>query len=135
MVGAGSMAPICFVPAIPSFHEDRILKAAPVLTSPLLQKPFRLEQNRSAVRFEVAYERSVGILVAEMLEQNVCLDKALQEFEKQFLRTALRRSGGNQSKSARLLHGVAHIKNRLHPSTAGTSPEDFGSPSFHMRLP
>jgi len=43
-------------------------------------------------------------LVAEMLEQNVCLDKALQEFEKQFLRAALRRSGGNQSKAAQLLH-------------------------------
>ena len=43
-------------------------------------------------------------LVAEMLEQNVCLDKALQEFEKQFLQTALRRSGGNQCKAAQLLH-------------------------------
>src|SRR3989442_15259401 len=39
-----------------------------------------------------------------MLEQNVCLDKALQEFEKQFLQTALRRSGGNQCKAAQLLH-------------------------------
>jgi DNA-binding NtrC family response regulator len=43
-------------------------------------------------------------LVAEMLEQNVCLNKALEEFEKQFLQTALRRSNGNQCKAARLLH-------------------------------
>ena len=43
-------------------------------------------------------------LVAEMLERNVCLDKALEEFEKQFLQTALRRSGGNQCKAAQLLH-------------------------------
>ncbi len=39
-----------------------------------------------------------------MLEQNVRLDKALEEFEKQFLQTALRRSGGNQCKAAQLLH-------------------------------
>ena len=43
-------------------------------------------------------------LVAEMLEQNVCLDKAWEEFEKQFLQTALRRSSGNQCKAAQLLH-------------------------------
>ena len=43
-------------------------------------------------------------LVAEMLEQKVCLDKALEEFEKQFLQTALRRSGCNQCKAAQLLH-------------------------------
>jgi len=43
-------------------------------------------------------------LVAEMLEQNVCLDKALVEIEKQFLEIALRRSGGNQCKAAQLLH-------------------------------
>ena len=43
-------------------------------------------------------------LVAEMIEQNVCLDKALEEFEKQFLEIALRRSGGNQCKAAQLLH-------------------------------
>ena len=43
-------------------------------------------------------------LVAEMLEQNVCLDKAVVEIEKQFLEIALRRSGGNQCKAAQLLH-------------------------------
>ena len=44
------------------------------------------------------------VLVAEMLEQTVCLNKALEEFEKQFLQTALERSGGNQCKAAQLLH-------------------------------
>ena len=48
-------------------------------------------------------ERLVA-LVAEMLEQNVRLDKALEEFEKQFLQTPLRRSGGNQCKAAQLRH-------------------------------
>ena len=43
-------------------------------------------------------------LVAEMFEQNVCLDKALEEFERQFLQIALRRSGGNRCKAAHLLH-------------------------------
>ena len=43
-------------------------------------------------------------LVAEMLEQKVCLDKALEEFEKQFIQTALVRSSGNQCKAANLLH-------------------------------
>ena len=43
-------------------------------------------------------------LVAEMLEQKVCLDKALEEFEKQFIQTALVRSSGNQCKAAKLLH-------------------------------
>ena len=46
-------------------------------------------------------------LVAEMLEQKVCLDKALEEFEKQFIRTALVRSSGNQCKAAKLLHFTA----------------------------
>ena len=55
--------------------------------------------------FEVAFVKQVlETLVAEMLEQNLCLDKALEEFEKQFLQTALRRSGGNQCKAAQLLH-------------------------------
>ena len=44
------------------------------------------------------------VLVAEMLEEKVCLDKALEEFEKQFLQIALARSGGNQCKAAQLLH-------------------------------
>src|SRR5262245_38243469 len=39
-----------------------------------------------------------------MLEQNVCMDKALEEFEKQFLEIALRLSDGNQCKAAQLLH-------------------------------
>ena len=34
-------------------------------------------------------------LVAEMLEQNVCLDKASEEFEKQFLQTPLAGSDGH----------------------------------------
>jgi predicted DNA-binding protein (UPF0251 family) len=43
-------------------------------------------------------------LVAEMLEQKVRLDEALEEFEKQFLQTALARSGGNQCKASQILH-------------------------------
>ncbi len=43
-------------------------------------------------------------LVAEMLEQKVRLDEALEEFEKQFVQTALARSGGNQCKAAQILH-------------------------------
>ena len=43
-------------------------------------------------------------LVAEMLEQKVRLDDALEEFEKQFIRTALARNNGNQCKAAKLLH-------------------------------
>src|SRR5262245_55842452 len=35
-----------------------------------------------------------------MLEQKVRLNEALEEFEKQFLQTALARSGGNQCKAA-----------------------------------
>jgi DNA-binding protein Fis len=92
------------VPAIPSFHEDRILKAAPVVTSPLLQKPFRLEQTFGCSHRGDVMKEVLESLVAEMLGHNVCLDKALEEFEKQFLQTALRRSGGNQSKAAQLLH-------------------------------
>ena len=45
-----------------------------------------------------------------MLEEKVCLDKALEEFEKQFIQTALARSGGNQCKAGQLLH--IHRKGR-----------------------
>ena len=43
-------------------------------------------------------------LVAEMLEQEVRLEDALEEFEKQFIQTALARNSGNQCKAAKLLH-------------------------------
>src|SRR2546422_11768015 len=58
----------------------------------------------NSIRGSVIVKEALETLVAEMLEQNACLDKALEEFEKQFLQTALRRSGGNQSKAAQLLH-------------------------------
>src|SRR5207249_10533046 len=58
----------------------------------------------NSIRGSVIVKEALETIVAEMLEQNVCLDKALQEFEKQFLQTALRRSGGNQCKAAQLLH-------------------------------
>ena len=43
-------------------------------------------------------------LAAEMLEQEVRLEDALEEFEKQFIQTALARNSGNQCKAAKLLH-------------------------------
>src|SRR5213080_1918790 len=49
-------------------------------------------------------------------------DKALEEFEKQFLQTGIRRSGGNQCKAPQLLHITAtprHAKYRqCEPGTA-----------------
>lgn len=43
-------------------------------------------------------------LAAEMLERKVRLEDALEEFEKQFIQTALTRNSGNQCKAAKLLH-------------------------------
>jgi DNA-binding NtrC family response regulator len=42
-------------------------------------------------------------VVAEMLEQKVLLEDALEELEKRFILTALARSRGNQCKAAALL--------------------------------
>ena len=41
-------------------------------------------------------KEKLDALVAEMLEQKVRLDEALEEVEKQFFQTALARRGGNQ---------------------------------------
>jgi len=50
-------------------------------------------------------------IAAEMLEREVRLEDALEEFEKQFIRAALARNSGNRCKAAKLL--------RMHRNTLG----------------
>ena len=42
-------------------------------------------------------------LVTEMIERRIYLEEALSEFEKQFIQSALTKTGGNQTKAARVL--------------------------------
>jgi len=42
-------------------------------------------------------------LVGQMVERGILFDEAMNEFEKRFIRRALDRSNGNQSRAARLL--------------------------------
>ncbi len=42
-------------------------------------------------------------LVGQMVDRGIQFDEAINEFEKRFIRRALDRSNGNQSRAARLL--------------------------------
>jgi DNA-binding NtrC family response regulator len=42
-------------------------------------------------------------LVGQMVDRGIRFDEAINEFEKRFIRRALDRSNGNQSRAARLL--------------------------------
>ena len=42
-------------------------------------------------------------LVGQMVDRGILFDEAVNEFEKRFIRRALDRSNGNQSRAARLL--------------------------------
>ena len=42
-------------------------------------------------------------LVGQMVDRGILFDEAMNEFEKRFIRRALDRSHGNQSRAARLL--------------------------------
>ena len=42
-------------------------------------------------------------LIGQMVERGILFDEAVNEFEKRFIRRALDRSRGNQSRAARLL--------------------------------
>jgi len=42
-------------------------------------------------------------LISQMVDRGILFDEAITEFEKKFIRRALDRSNGNQSRAARLL--------------------------------
>ena len=42
-------------------------------------------------------------LIGQMVDRGILFDEAITEFEKKFIRRALDRSNGNQSRAARLL--------------------------------
>jgi Fis family transcriptional regulator, factor for inversion stimulation protein len=42
-------------------------------------------------------------LIGQMVDRGILIDEAINEFEKRFIRRALDRSNGNQSRAARLL--------------------------------
>ncbi len=43
------------------------------------------------------------MLVGQMVERGILFDEAVNEFEKKFIKRVLDRTGGNQSRAARLL--------------------------------
>ena len=51
-------------------------------------------------------------LVAEMIERRIYLDEAVGEFEKRFIQNALTKTGGNQTKAARVLGVHRNTLNR-----------------------
>jgi DNA-binding NtrC family response regulator len=51
-------------------------------------------------------------LVTEMIEHRIHLDEALGEFEKKFIQNALTKTGGNQTKAARVLGVHRNTLNR-----------------------
>jgi len=63
-------------------------------------------------------------LVGQMVDRGILFDEAINEFEKRFIRRALDRSNGNQSRAARLLGihrntlsrkiGLYKLEQRLH---------------------
>ena len=51
-------------------------------------------------------------LVTEMIERRIFLEEALGEFEKKFIQSALTKTGGNQTKAARVLGVHRNTLNR-----------------------
>lgn len=51
-------------------------------------------------------------LVAEMIERRIYLEEALREFEKKFIQRALTKTGGNQTKAAKVLGVHRNTLNR-----------------------
>jgi DNA-binding NtrC family response regulator len=51
-------------------------------------------------------------LVGEMIERRIYLGEALNEFEKRFIQNALSRTGGNQTKAAKVLGMHRNTLNR-----------------------
>ncbi len=51
-------------------------------------------------------------LVIEMIERRIFLGEAVDEFEKKFIQNALTRTGGNQTKAARILGMHRNTLNR-----------------------
>lgn len=51
-------------------------------------------------------------LVSEMLERRIYLDEALGEFERKFIQNALTKTGGNQTKAAKVLGVHRNTLNR-----------------------
>jgi DNA-binding NtrC family response regulator len=51
-------------------------------------------------------------LVGEMIERRIYLEEALNEFEKRFIQNALGRTGGNQTKAAKVLGMHRNTLNR-----------------------
>jgi transcriptional regulator with PAS, ATPase and Fis domain len=86
---------------------DLMPEAASVLAVAVLLKALPVgRKSLGIVRLEVAsvMKERLEALVEEMLEQNVRLEDAMEEFEKRFIQTALARSCGNQCNAAALLH-------------------------------
>ena len=51
-------------------------------------------------------------LVTEMIERRIYLDEALDEFEKNFIQSALTKTSGNQTKAAKVLGVHRNTLNR-----------------------
>ena len=51
-------------------------------------------------------------LVTEMIDRRIYLEEALGEFEKKFIQSALTKTGGNQTKAARVLGVHRNTLNR-----------------------
>ena len=51
-------------------------------------------------------------LVTEMIDRRIYLEEALNEFEKRFIQSALTKTGGNQTKAARVLGVHRNTLNR-----------------------
>ena len=51
-------------------------------------------------------------LVIEMIERRIFLGEAVNEFEKKFIQNALAKTGGNQTKAAKVLGMHRNTRNR-----------------------
>lgn len=64
-------------------------------------------------------------LVGQMVERGVLLDEAVNEFEKKFIKRALERAKGNQSRAARVLG--------IHRNTLSRKVDLYKLASNHIR--
>lgn len=56
-------------------------------------------------------------LISQMVERGILLEEAVKDFERKFIRRALERAAGNQSRAAKLLG--------IHRNTLGRKVEEY----------
>jgi DNA-binding NtrC family response regulator len=75
-------------------------------------RPHDRRDEKNLFPKEKVVKEKLESLVTEMIDRRIYLDEALNEFEKKFIQSALTKTGGNQTKAAKVLGVHRNTLNR-----------------------